>query len=58
VAAATLNSSRQTGSVIGVALVGALIAGSGHPAAGIGAALVVSLTLLAAAGAAAARLPN
>jgi DHA2 family methylenomycin A resistance protein-like MFS transporter len=56
VAAATLNSSRQTGSVVGVALFGALIASSSL-VAGAGLALVISVGALIAAGAAAARLP-
>lgn len=58
VAAATLNSSRQTGSVVGVALFGGLIAGSGRIAAGTGLALEISLVVLAGAGVATARLPG
>jgi DHA2 family methylenomycin A resistance protein-like MFS transporter len=57
VAAATLNSSRQTGSVVGVALFGALIAGSSL-VTGAGLALVISVVVLGGAGMATAGLPG
>ena len=55
VAAATLNSMRQTGSVLGVALFGALIAGPGSLLSGTKLALAISIAALVMAGAAAAR---
>jgi DHA2 family methylenomycin A resistance protein-like MFS transporter len=48
IASATLNSSRQTGSVIGVALFGSLIAGHHQLPAGARLALVISVGLLLA----------
>lgn len=57
VAAATLNSSRQTGSVVGVALFGALIAGS-DLVTGAGLSLIVSCLVLLAAGLATSGLPG
>ncbi len=51
IASATLNSMRQTGSVIGVALFGSLIAGHGRLTSGTQLALVISIGgLVAAAG--------
>jgi len=52
VAAGVLNSTRQTGSVLGVALFGSLIAGSGALMAGTHTALAISTLLLLAAAAA------
>jgi DHA2 family methylenomycin A resistance protein-like MFS transporter len=51
VASGTLNSARQTGSVIGVALFGSLVAGRGHLVSGVHLALAISagLTLAVAA---------
>jgi DHA2 family methylenomycin A resistance protein-like MFS transporter len=49
IASATLNSSRQTGSVIGVAFFGSLIAGHDAIAGGTRLALVVSIALLLSA---------
>jgi MFS transporter, DHA2 family, methylenomycin A resistance protein len=45
IASGTLNSARQTGSVIGVALFGALIAGSGRLTDGLHVALAISVAL-------------
>src|SRR5215472_2608408 len=55
VAAGVLNSTRQTGSVLGVALFGSLIAQSGAVVSGAHAALVISALLLIAAAAAITR---
>ncbi len=55
IASATLNSMRQTGSVIGVALFGSLIAGHGQLTSGTQSALVISIGGLAAAAALTAR---
>jgi DHA2 family methylenomycin A resistance protein-like MFS transporter len=52
VAAGVLNSTRQTGSVLGVALFGSLVGGSAAFMSGAHAALVISACLLLAAGAA------
>jgi MFS transporter, DHA2 family, methylenomycin A resistance protein len=52
VAAGVLNSTRQTGSVLGVALFGSLVGGSDAFMSGAHAALVISACLLLAAGAA------
>jgi len=46
VASGTLNSARQTGSVIGVALFGSLIAGDGALASGLHVALEISVGLV------------
>jgi DHA2 family methylenomycin A resistance protein-like MFS transporter len=46
VASGTLNSARQTGSVIGVALFGSLIAGNGGLVSGLHLALAISVGLL------------
>jgi DHA2 family methylenomycin A resistance protein-like MFS transporter len=51
VASGTLNSARQTGSVIGVALFGSLIAGDGQLVSGLHLALMISVGLLIAVGA-------
>jgi MFS transporter, DHA2 family, methylenomycin A resistance protein len=51
VASGTLNSARQTGSVIGVALFGSLIAGKGQLVSGLHLALTISVGLLIAVGA-------
>lgn len=50
VASATLNSMRQSGSVIGVALFGSLLAGRGHLASGTQLALGISIAALVGAG--------
>lgn len=50
VASGTLNSARQTGSVIGVALFGSLIAGNGGLVAGLHLALTISVGLLIVVG--------
>ena len=52
IAAGVLNSTRQTGSVLGVALFGSLVGQSGGFVAGAHASLVISACLLLAAGAA------
>jgi DHA2 family methylenomycin A resistance protein-like MFS transporter len=52
VAAGVLNSTRQTGSVLGVALFGSLVGQAGSFMAGAHASLVISACLLIAAGAA------
>jgi DHA2 family methylenomycin A resistance protein-like MFS transporter len=49
VASATLNSMRQTGSVIGVALFGSLLAGRGQVGSGTQVALGISIGLLVVA---------
>ena len=51
IAAGALNSTRQTGSVLGVALFGSLVGQSGAFIAGLHASLVISACLLLAAGA-------
>jgi MFS transporter, DHA2 family, methylenomycin A resistance protein len=51
IAAGVLNSTRQTGSVLGVALFGSLVGQSGAFIAGLHASLVISACLLLAAGA-------
>jgi DHA2 family methylenomycin A resistance protein-like MFS transporter len=48
-AAGVLNSTRQTGSVLGVALFGSLLGGSGNFVGGVHAALLISAVLLAIA---------
>ena len=50
IAAGVLNSTRQTGSVLGVALFGSLIGGSGAFMSGTHQSLVVSALLMFAAG--------
>jgi DHA2 family methylenomycin A resistance protein-like MFS transporter len=52
IAAGVLNATRQTGSVLGVALFGALVAQSGSFMVGLHAALLISASVLLAAGAA------
>ena len=52
VAAGVLNATRQTGSVLGVALFGALVGRSGAFMAGLHASLIISAGVLLAAGAA------
>ena len=52
IAAGVLNSTRQTGSVLGVALFGSLVGQSGAFIAGVHASLMISACLLLAAGAA------
>ena len=51
IAAGVLNSTRQTGSVLGVALFGSLASQAGAFMSGVHAALIISAALLAAAGA-------
>jgi DHA2 family methylenomycin A resistance protein-like MFS transporter len=48
VAAGTLNAMRQAGSVLGVAVFGALVSGGGHFTSGLHVALVLSIALIAA----------
>jgi MFS transporter, DHA2 family, methylenomycin A resistance protein len=52
IAAGVLNSTRQTGSVLGVALFGSLVGQSGAFVAGLHVSLIISACLLLAAGAA------
>jgi MFS transporter, DHA2 family, methylenomycin A resistance protein len=52
IAAGVLNATRQTGSVLGVALFGALVGQSGAFMAGLHASLIISAGVLLAAGAA------
>jgi DHA2 family methylenomycin A resistance protein-like MFS transporter len=50
IAAGVLNATRQTGSVLGVALFGSLIGQSGTFVSGVHASLIISAGLLLAAG--------
>jgi MFS transporter, DHA2 family, methylenomycin A resistance protein len=58
IASGTLNTARQTGSVIGVALFGALIANGTRLVSGMHLALAISVALAAIAGVLSIRVPN